>query len=114
MKTITLIIDGKEIEAQVNEEDLKEVEKKREFRRSKKGESYFFINPYLEPRVDIDFFDKGGRKIFNSGNYFLTEKECADAARVVSLWLRMKRFADEHNKRKFDFDNVKTRKFFIS
>lgn len=26
----------------------------------------------------------------------------------------MKRFADEHNERKFDFDNEKTRKFFIS
>lgn len=30
MKKIKLIIDGKEIEAQVNEEILKEVEKKRE------------------------------------------------------------------------------------
>lgn len=112
MKTITLIIDGKEIEAQVNEEDLKEVEKKREFRRSKKGESYFFINPYLEPRVDIDFFDKGDRKIFNSGNYFLTEKECADAARVVSLWLRMKRFADEYNKETLKFSDC-CRKYFV-
>ena len=115
MKTIKLVIDGKEIEAQVNEEDLKEVEKKRKFRRSKKGESYFFINPYLEPRVDIDFFAEWNRKIFNSGNYFLTEKECEDAARVVSLWLRMKRFADEYNKENLKFTGTDScqEKYFI-
>ena len=114
MKTITLIIDGKEIEAQVNEEDLKEVEREREFGRAEKGKVYFYFSQYFKPKVDSDEFIECDKVLFDSGNYFLTEKECEDTARVVSLWLRMKRFADEHNKRKFDFDNVKTRKFFIS
>lgn len=113
MKKVTLIIDGKEIEAQVNEEDLKEVEKKKG--RAEVGKNYYRFSSSLcsvvKSEEDNLFFNDA---CYDTGNYFLTEKECEDAARVVSLWLRMKRFADEHNERKFDFDNEKTRKFFIS
>lgn len=99
MKTIKLIIDGKEIEAQVNEEDLKAVEKKK--RREEVGKNYYRFSSSLCSVVkseedNLCFNDA----CYNTGNYFLTEKECADAARVVSLWLRMKRFADEYNNKK--------------
>lgn len=104
MKTIKLIINGKEIEAQVNEEDLKEVEKKR-VGRLEKGKEYFSFGSNFVTfcyKEDLTGFDENQYKL---GNYFLTEKECADTARVVSLWLRMKRFADEHNEGSIDFDN---------
>ena len=114
MKKVTLIIDGEEIEVRVNEEDLKEVEKKKELGRQEKGKGYFFFDDNFSVIDDTEEMITYDENKYNSGNYFLTEKECADAARVVSLWLRMKRFADEHNERKFDFDNVKARKFFIS
>lgn len=104
MKTVKLIIDGKEIEAQVNEEDLKVIEKKKD--RADKGSNYYYFNSnllFIENTVEEGiFFDEC---CYDNGNYFLTKKECADAARVVSLWLRMKRFADEHNEGSIDFDN---------
>ena len=112
MKTITLIIDGKEIEAQVNEEDLKEVEREREFGRAEKGKVYFYFSQYFKPKGDSDEFIECDKVLFDSGNYFLTEKECADAARVVSLWLRMKRFADEYNKETLKFSDC-CRKYFV-
>ena len=46
MKTVKLIIDGKEIEAQVNEEDLKEVEK--ESCRKKYNEDYYSLDSFLQ------------------------------------------------------------------
>ena len=99
MKTVKLIIDGKEIEAQVNEEDLKVIEKKKD--RADKGSNYYYFNSnllFIENTVEEGiFFDEC---CYDNGNYFLTKKECADSARVVSLWLRMKRFADEYNNKK--------------
>lgn len=114
MKKVILIIDGNEIEAQVNEEDLKLIEKEKEFGRQKENKPYFFFDGFLSLQSEFEKLVRFNEERYKTGNYFLTEKECADAARVVSLWFRMKRFADEHNERKFDFDNEKTRKFFIS
>lgn len=100
MKTVTLIIDGKEIEAQVNEEDLKEVEEKIAFGRAKYKDNYYYFTDVFcthiaeENNKVLNDFD------YNRGNYFLTEKECEDAGRVVSLLLQLKRFADEHNNKK--------------
>ena len=105
MKTIKLIIDGKEIEAQVNEDDLKEVKREREFRRQEEGMAYFYFDNRFNSCEMIERGDIVNNYDFDFGNYFLTKKECDDAARVVSLWLRMKRFADEHNEGSIDFDN---------
>lgn len=105
MKTIKLIIDGKEIEAQVNKECLKKVGDKKEFGRMGKGEIYFCMEHNLNPTKILEDFMSYDDYRYKTGNYFLTEKECADAARVVSLWLQLKRFADEHNEGSIDFDN---------
>lgn len=113
MKTVKLIIDGKEIEAQVNEEDLKEVEKKKELGRQEKGKDYFFFDDIFSVIDDKEELTTYDENKYNLGNYFLTEKECADAARVVSLWLRMKRFADEHNNNSVNFNNRDTDKYSI-
>lgn len=89
------------------------VENKREFRRQEEGEPYFCFESDLTPiqiREELMSYDE---ERYDCGNYFLTEKECADAARVVSLWLQMKRFADEHNERKIDFDNGLFDKYYI-
>lgn len=113
MKTVTLIIDGKEVEAQVKEEDLKLVKNKREFGWQEEGEPYFCFQSDLTPiqmRKDFMSYDE---ERYDSGNYFLTEKECADAARVVSLWLQMKRFACEHNESNIDFTKKNEVKYFL-
>lgn len=112
MKKVTFIIDGKEIKAQVKEEDLKEVEKKKG--RAEVGENYYRFTSSLLTVVktgeEKGVFDES---YYYSGNYFLTEKECEDAARVVSLWLRMKRFADENNENSVDFNNGDINKYSI-
>lgn len=112
MKIVKLIIDGKEIEAQVNEEDLKVIEKKKD--RADKGSNYYYFNSnllFIENTVEEGiFFDEC---CYDNGNYFLTKKECADAAKVVSLWLKMKRFADEYNKENLKFTDDYQEKYFI-
>lgn len=112
MKTVKLVIDGKEINAQINEEDLKVIEKKKD--RADKGSNYYYFNSnllFIENTVEEGiFFDEC---CYDNGNYFLTKKECADAARVVSLWLKMKRFADEYNKENLKFTDDYREKYFI-
>lgn len=95
MKKITLIIDGKEIEAQVNEEDLKEVEKEREFGRQEEGIVYFYFDNRFNSCEMIESGDIVNSYDFDFGNYFLTEKECADAAEMVSSLLLTKRQINE-------------------
>lgn len=105
MKKIKLIINGKEIEAQVNEEDLEALENAKNFHRQSKNKPYFFFDGFLNLRSEFEELVDYNEYRYKTGNYFLTDRECADAARVVSLWLRMKRFADEHNEGSIDFDN---------
>lgn len=97
MKTIKIIVDGKEIEAQVNEDDLTQIGKEKSNRQDE-GNPYYYIDAWMTAELDCDKNDDYTEQLYDCGNYFLTEKDCADAARAVSLWLRMKRFADEHNK----------------
>lgn len=113
MKKVILIIDGREIEAQVNEEGLKLIEKKREFGRQKENKPYFFFDGFLNLQSEFEKLVGFNEERYKTGNYFLTEKECADAARVVSLWLRMKRFADEHNFENVNFKDYETVKYAI-
>lgn len=113
MKKVTLIIDGKEIKARVREEDLEQIKKKLDVGRQVVGEEYFYLQSNLEPISSVETLVSIDEDRYNSGNYFLTEKECEDAARVVSLWLRMKRFADEHNERKIDFNNCHFDKYYF-
>lgn len=113
MKTVKLIIDGKEINAQVNEEDLKVVEKKKD--RADKGSNYYYFNSdllFIENTVEEGiFFDEC---CYDNGNYFLNEEDCKNATRVVSLWLKMKRFANEHNKENLKFTDDYQDKYVIS
>lgn len=113
MKKVTLIIDGKLIEAQVNEEDLKLIEKEKEFGRQKENKPYFFFDGFLSLQSEFEKLVRFNEERYKTGNYFLTEKECLDAARVVSLWLRMKRFADENNENSVDFNNKNINKYSI-
>lgn len=105
MKTVKLITDGKEIEAQVNEEDLKVLGNEKNFHRQSKNKPYFFFDGFFNLQSEFEEFVGFNENRYKTGNYFLTDKECEDSARVVSLWLRMKRFADEHNEGSIDFDN---------
>lgn len=113
MEKVTFIIDGKEIEAHVNEEDLKALENAKNFHRQSKNKPYFFFDGFLNLRSEFEELVDFNEYRYKTGNYFLTEKECEDAARVVSLWLRMKRFADENNENSVDFNNVDINKYSI-
>ena len=111
MKTVKFIIDGKEIEAQVNEENLKLFEIENGI--IEEVEDFYYFNSSFSPVKDDKHKYYTIERQYSSGNYFLTEKECEDAARVVSLWLRMKRFADEHNKENIKFTDDYREKYFI-
>lgn len=96
MKTIKIIVDGKEIETQINEEDLRQLTLK--IGRQYRDELYYYIDPGMIVNHEYEEGNEYNQELYDCGNYFLTEKDCADAARAVSLWLRLKRFADKHNK----------------
>lgn len=113
MKTVKLIIDGKEISAQINEEDLKALENEKNFHRQSKNKPYFFFDGFFNLQSEFEEFVSFNENRYKTGNYFITDKECEDAARVVSLWLQMKRFADEHNEESIDFDNRRKTKLSI-
>ena len=87
MKTVKLIIDGKEIKAQVNEEDLKALENEKNFRRQSKNKPYFFFDGFLNLRSEFEELVDFNEYRYKTGNYFLTEKECEDAASIVSSLL---------------------------
>lgn len=114
MKTVKLIIDGKEIEAQVNEEDLKSLENAKNFHRQSKNKPYFFFDGFLNLRSEFEELVGLNEERYKTGNYFLTNKECENAARVVSLWLKMKRFANEYNKENLKLTDDCQEKYFIA
>lgn len=90
MKSITLLVDGKEIETQVNEEDLKALEN--------------------EETLNEELWKRDYRLCLQR---YLVRYMDEDSARALSLWYEVKQFADKNDKREDNFTKESEIKYYI-
>ena len=112
-----LIIEDKEIEIEISEEEYKKLqppeEKKTGYERVPESDIYFYANTKgdvetaCEDCYDID------DEYYESANYYSDKTVAENNARADKLIRQLRRFAVEHREPGINFNNANTAKFYI-
>ena len=112
-----LIIEGKEIEIEISEEEYKKLqpseEKKTGYERVLESDVYFYTYPSgcvettCETCYDID------DECYESANYYSDKTVAENNTRADKLMRQLRRFSVEHRGRKVDFNSTETEKHYI-
>ena len=112
-----LIIEDKEIEIEISEEEYKKLqpseEKKTGYERVPKNSHYFYefgkgdVESDVEDCYDID------DEYYASANYYSDKTVAENNARADKLMRRLRRFSVEHRKYKANFNSINATRFYI-
>ena len=112
-----LIIEGKEIEVEISEEEYKKLqpseEKKTGYERVLNSDIYFYVSAKGEVESAVDSCDYIDDKYYNSANYYLSKDVAENNARADKLMRQLRRFAVEHRERGVNLNDINTKKYFI-
>ena len=112
-----LIIEDKEIEIEIPEEEYKKLqpteEKKTGYERISESDIYFYDNSsgYVET-VCENYYDVDN-EYYESANYYSDKTVAENNARADKLMRQLRRFAVEHRKYKTNFNSINANKFYI-
>lgn len=112
-----LIIEGKEIEIEISEEEYKKLqspkEKKTGYERVTESDIYFYTYPSgcvettCEACYDID------DECYESANYYSDKTVAENNTRADKLMRQLRRFAVEHRGCGVNLNDINTKKYFI-
>ena len=110
----TLIIEGKEIEIEISEEEYKKLHPSETgYERVPESDIYFYANTKgdvetaCEDCYDID------DEYYESANYYSDKTIAENNARADKLMRQLRRFAVQHRKPGINFNNATTEKYYI-
>ena len=112
-----LIIENKEIEIEISEEEYKKLqpseEKKTGYERVPESDIYFYANTkgYVETACE-DCYDVDN-EYYESANYYSDKTVAENNARADKLMRQLRRFSVEHREREVDFNSTETEKHYI-
>ena len=112
-----LIIEGKEIEVEISEEEYKKIqpseEKKTGYERVSELDIYFYANSggYVETACE-DYYDVDN-EYYESANYYSDKTVAENNARADKLMRQLRRFSVEHRKCGVNLDDTNTEKHYI-
>ena len=112
-----LIIEDKEIEVEISEEEYKKLqpseEKKTGYERVPKLDIYFYTCPsgYVDTACE-DCYDIDD-ECYESANYYSDKTVAENNARADKLMRQLRRFAVEHRECGVDFNDANTRQYCI-
>lgn len=108
-----IIINKKEYEVEVTEEQVIEIEKLSKKRwRAYNGEYYFYIDVggYIGHETDM-YYESDDFK-YSIGNYFKTQKEAEEFRNKLIYKQQYRDYVNEHNEFEIDWDNHRQSKFY--
>ena len=110
----TLIIEGKEIEIEISEEEYKKLHPSETgYERMAESDIYFYANTKgdvetaCEDCYDID------DEYYESANYYSDKTVAENNARADKLMRQLRRFAVQHREPGINFNNATTEKYYI-
>lgn len=112
-----LIIEDKEIEAEISEEEYKKLqpskEKKTGYERVPELDIYFYANSggYVETACE-DYYDVDN-EYYESANYYSDKTVAENNARADKLMRQLRRFAVEHRGHGVNLNDTNTEKHYI-
>ena len=112
-----LIIDDKEIENEITEEEYKKIqppkEKKTGYERVPNSDIYFYVSAKSEIAAAVDLCDYIDDKYYNSANYYSSKNVAKNNARADKLMRQLRRFAVEHRGDGVNLNDTNTKKYCI-
>lgn len=109
-----LIIEGKEIEIEISEEEYKKLYlSETGYERVSEESDYFYANSrgYVETDSEDCYNIDGDR--YASANYYSDKTVAKNNARADKLMRQLRRFSVEHRKYKTNFNSINVRRFYI-
>ena len=112
-----LIIEDKEIEIEISEEEYKKLqpseEKKTGYERVPESDIYFYVHSegYVETASE-DYYDIDN-EYYESANYYSDKTIAENNIRADKLMRQLRRFSVEHRGRGVNFNSTETKKHYI-
>ena len=112
-----LIIEDKEIEVEISEEEYKKLqpseEKKTGYERVPKSSVYFYTYPSGCVETTCEACYNIDDECYESANYYSDKTVAENNARADKLMRQLRRFSVEHRERGVNLNNINTEKHYI-
>ena len=110
-----LIIEGKEIEVEISEEEYKKLHPSETgYERVSKSGDYFHESGKGDVESEIEDYYDVDNEYYELANYYSDKTVAENNARADKLMRQLRRFSVEHRGCGVDFNDIKTKKFFIT
>ena len=112
-----LIIEGKEIEIEISEEEYKKLqpseEKKTGYERVLPDNGFYYATSRGCIDSGVDAYDYIDNEYYESANYYSSTTIAENNIRADKLMRQLRRFSVEHRKDGVDFNDIKTKKYYL-
>ena len=109
-----LIIEDKEIEVEISEEEYKKLHPSETgYERVSKSGDYFHESGKGDVESEIEDYYDVDNEYYESANYYSDKAVAENNARADKLMRQLRRFSVEHRKDGVDFNSTKTEKHYI-
>lgn len=109
-----LIIEGKEIEIEISEEEYKKLQPSETgYERVSKSDDYFHESGKGDVESEIEDCYNIDNEYYESANYYSDKTVAENNARADKLMRQLRRFSVEHRKYKTNFNSINARRFYI-
>lgn len=113
-----LIIENKEIEVEISEEEYKKLqpseEKKTGYERVPESDIYFYANSRGYVETGTEDYCSIDNEYYESANYYSDKTVAENNARANRLMRQLRRFAVEHRANELNWYNINNRKYYIT
>lgn len=111
----TLIIEGKEIEIEISEEEYKKLQPSETgYERVSKSGDYFHESGKGDVESEIEDCYNIDNEYYESANYYSDKTVAINNARADKLMRQLRRFSVEHREDGINLNDIHTKKFFIT
>ena len=110
----TLIIEGKEIEIEISEEEYKKLHpSKTGYERAPENSGFYYEYNRGGVKCSIDEYCNIDNEYYESANYYSSDIVAENNARADKLMRQLRRFAVQHREPGINFNDINTAKFYI-
>lgn len=113
-----LIINGKELEVEISEQELEKFESSMElketgYERVNEEDEYYRVTEDGIVNVDTDMYYQPDDDLYETANYYSSETVAENNARADKLMRQLRRFAVENRETELDWNNSQQYKYDI-
>ena len=109
-----LLIDGKEIEVNISEEEYKKLHSsKTGYERVLPDNEFYYATSRGCIESGIDAYDYIDNEYYESANYYSSPIVADNNIRADNLMRQLRRFAVEHRGHGVNFNDIKTKKYYL-